>query len=216
MVRRRTHKSTHVEEGPGLARGPALILGAILTGFGLAMFLRNGATPTGGFSNGDIDGPTFLGFETNGWTAWITTAAGALLLFGAAQHLLAKMMSLLVGGALAACVVLAALDGSDVLGLAATNFWTLLGWGIAAGLLLVNTLMPRVRHRDRDRDRDVVVDRDRDWDRRDDTATTSPPAAPVTAPTGRFQRDGEGLHDPDLDRDADRRPARSRNPLSRR
>lgn len=140
-------RATH---GAGLARGPALIIGAILAAFGLILFLKAGDTPTDGFPDGSVDGVDFLGFETNGWTAWFTTAAGALLLFGAAQHLLAKTMSLVVGLALGACAIIAAIDG-DVLGLAAANFWTELGWGIAAVLLVFNVLSPRV---DRDRDTD--------------------------------------------------------------
>lgn len=135
-------------KGPGLARGPALIIGAILAAFGLILFLKAGDTPTGGFPDADVDGSKFLGFETNGWTAWITTAAGALLLFGAAQHLLAKAISLIVGLVLGACAIIALVDG-DVLGLAAANIWTELGWGIAAVLLVLNVLAPRV---DRDRD----------------------------------------------------------------
>lgn len=150
-------------KGPGLARGPALILGAILAAFGLLLFLKTGDTSTDGFPDGDATGPTFLGFETNGWTAWFTTAAGALLLFGAAQHLLAKTMSLIVGLALGACAIIAAIDG-DVLGLAAANFWTELGWAIAAVLLLFNLFAPRVDH-----DRDDDVDR-RDVDRRPATS----------------------------------------------
>lgn len=143
----RRNNSTTADDGPGLARGPALILGAVLAGFGLVLFLKNGATPTDGFPDGTQQGDRFLGFETNGWTAWFTVTAGVLLLFGAAQHLLAKTMSLLVGLALGACAVIALIDGQDVLGLAAANGWTELGWAIAAVLLLFNTLIPRVRHK---------------------------------------------------------------------
>lgn len=147
-------------KGTGLARGPALIVGAILAGFGLILFLTAGDTPTGTFPDGTVQGEKFLGFETNGWTAFFTTAAGALLLFGAAQHLLAKTMSLLVGLALGACSVIALYDGDDVFGLAAANGPTKLGWGIAAAVLLVNVLLPRLGkdkgddhdHRDRDVD----------------------------------------------------------------
>ena len=171
---------TTTTKGPGLARGPALILGAVLAAFGLILFLKTGDTPTDGFPDGAATGPTFLGFETNGWTAWFTTCAGALLLFGAAQHLLAKSMSLLVGLALGACAILAAIDG-DVLGLAAANFWTTWGWGIAALLLLFNVFAPRVerdadRHddqrgrHDHDHDRRGTLDRDR---RDDDTRPTA-------------------------------------------
>ncbi len=165
----RRARETHTVAGPGLARGPALLLGTVLSGFGLAMFLKNGATPTGGFSDGTVQGDHFLGFETNGWTAWLTTTAGVLLLIGAAQHLLAKTMSLIVGIGLGAAAVIAFIDGDDVLGLAAANHWTQLGWIVAGALLLVNTLMPRVRHRDHDHDA-VVADE------------------PRPATTGRFRR----------------------------
>ena len=131
-------------KGPGLARGPALIMGAILAAAGLVLFLKAGDTPTGTFPDGTQNGPSFLGFETNGWTAWFTTAAGALLLFGAAQHLLAKTMSLAVGLALGACSVIALVDGDDVLGLAAANGPVKLAWGVAAAILLFNTLAPRL------------------------------------------------------------------------
>lgn len=141
-------ETTH--KGAGLARGPALILGAILAAFGLILFIKSGDTQsTAGFPDGAASGSNFLGFEANGWTAWLTTAAGALLLFGAAQHLLAKTMGLIVGLALGAAAIFAAVDG-DVLGLAAANFWTELGWGIAAVLLLFNLFAPRVEHTDHD------------------------------------------------------------------
>lgn len=154
---------TRTEKGPGLARGPALLIGTLLTAAGLILFLEAGSTPTGSFPDGDAAGTEFLGFATNGWTAWFTTAAGALLLFGAAQHLLARMMSLLVGAALAACVVISLIDGDDVLGLAVANEWTQLGWGIPAALLLINSLMPRKRrHVDAiDHDDDRVEHRER-------------------------------------------------------
>lgn len=151
------------DKGPGLARGPALLIGTLLCAAGLILFLEAGSTPTDAFPDGDAAGTEFLGFATNGWTAWFTTAAGVLLLFGAAQHLLARVMSLLVGAALAACVVISLIDGDDVLGLAVANEWTQLGWAVPAVLLLINSLMPRARRRrdvehvDRDRDRVVPV-----------------------------------------------------------
>jgi uncharacterized protein DUF4383 len=134
-----------VEHGPSLAKGPALIAGSILVAFGLASLLKNNDFPSfsSSFPDGEVQGTNFLGFEVNGWTAFFSITAGALLLFGAAQHHLAKMMSLLVGLALAACAVIAVIDGQDVLGLAAANFWTKLGFAVAGGVLLVNALMPR-------------------------------------------------------------------------
>jgi hypothetical protein len=138
-----------VEHGPSLAKGPALIAGSILVAFGLAALLKNNDFPSfsSSFPDGEVQGTNFLGFEVNGWTAFFSITAGALLLFGAAQHHLAKMMSLLVGLALAACAVIAVIDGQDVLGLAAANFWTKLGFAIAGGVLLVNALMPRTTRR---------------------------------------------------------------------
>jgi hypothetical protein len=132
------------DKGASLARGPALVLGSILLAFGLLAFLADGTSPTDGFPDGTIrNAETFLGVGVNDWTAFFTATAGGLLLFGAAQHLLAKTMSLLVGLALGACSVIALVDGDDVLGLAAANGWTKLGWGVAAAVLLVNTLLPR-------------------------------------------------------------------------
>lgn len=157
MLLRRRHTSDDrdddrevvVEHGPSLAKGPALIAGSLLVAFGLAALLKNNDFPSfsDSFPDGEAQGTNFLGFEVNGWTAFFSITAGALLLFGAAQHHLAKMMSLLVGLALAACAVIAIIDGQDVLGLAAANFWTKLGFAIAGGVLLVNALMPRTTRR---------------------------------------------------------------------
>jgi hypothetical protein len=155
--------TTHVKKGPGLARGPALILGTILLAFPLlAMPFLDGPgfdfPGSGNLTDGTAQGDRFLGFEMNGWTLLLTAAAGGLLLFGAAQHLLAKVISLIVGLALGAASVISLVDGDDVLGLAAANGLTKLAWGIASALLLVNTLMPRVKHKERDHTPDHTVD----------------------------------------------------------
>ncbi|HMJ36782.1 MAG TPA: DUF4383 domain-containing protein [Baekduia sp.] len=138
-----------VEHGPSLAKGPALIAGSLLVAFGLAGLLKNSDFPpvSSSFPDGTVQGTNFLGFEVNGWTDFFAITAGALLLFGAAQHHLAKFMSLLVGLALAACAVIAVIDGQDVLGLAAANFWTKVGFAVAGGAMLVNALMPRTTRR---------------------------------------------------------------------
>ncbi|MDQ3631989.1 MAG: DUF4383 domain-containing protein, partial [Actinomycetota bacterium] len=134
----------HTDKGTSLARGPALALGSILLAFGLLAFLADGTSPTDGFPDGTVsDAETLLGVGVNDWTAFFTATAGGLLLFGAAQHLLAKTMSLVVGLGLGACSVIALRDGDDVLGLAAANGWTKLGWGVAAAILLANVLLPR-------------------------------------------------------------------------
>ena len=138
---------TRTEKGAGLARGPALIVGTILLAVGLyALYREHTFPPFSNFPNGDapVEGKVLGIFGANGWTAMLTAVAGGLLLFGAAQHLLAKTMSLIVGVALGAAAIIALISG-NVLGMAAANGWTELAWGIAAAILLFNTLVPRRR-----------------------------------------------------------------------
>ena len=140
--------TTRTEKGMSFARGPALILGTILTAAGLYLLYKARTFPPfSNFPNGDApkDGEYIFGlFAANGWTAMFTAVGGSLLLFGAAQHLLAKTMSLIVGIAFAAAAVIALING-DVLGMAAANGWTELAWGACAVILLFNTLVPRRR-----------------------------------------------------------------------
>jgi hypothetical protein len=159
-----------VEHGASLAKGPALIAGSILVVFGLAALLKNNDFPSfsAQFPNGTAHGTNFLGIEVNGWTAFFSITAGALLLFGAAQHHLAKMMSLIVGLALLACAVIALIDGDDVLGLAATNAWTKAAFAISGAVILFNALSPR-----RTRTREVMAP----------AATTAVPATAAPAAT---------------------------------
>lgn len=142
-------RPTRVEKGISLARGPALILGTILLAVGLFLLYKARTFPPfHNFPNGTAhtDGTFLFGiFGANGWTAMLTAVAGGLLLFGAAQHLLAKTMSLIVGVVLAAAALIAVFDHGNVLGLAAANGWTELGWGIVAVILLFNSLIPRRR-----------------------------------------------------------------------
>ncbi|MGA2011540.1 MAG: hypothetical protein ABSH51_13570 [Solirubrobacteraceae bacterium] len=140
--------ATRTEKGISLARGPALILGTILLAAGLYFLYRQHRFPpfaNAPNGNAPVNGRVLFGiFGANGWTGMLTAVAGGLLLFGAAQHLLAKAMSLIVGLALGAAAVIALISG-NVLGLAAADGRTELGWGIAAAILLVNTLVPRRR-----------------------------------------------------------------------
>src|ERR1700757_5241508 len=112
--------TTRTEKGMSLARGPALILGTILSAVGLYLLYKARTFPPfSNFPNGDVvkDGDFVFGlFGANGWTGMLTAVAGSLLLFGAAQHLLAKTMSLIVGVALGAAAVLALVCG-NVLGM---------------------------------------------------------------------------------------------------
>jgi hypothetical protein len=172
-----------VEHGPSMAKALPMIIGSILIAYGLTSLLKNSVFPNAAdnFPNGSPQGTSWLGIEVNGWTSFFNIAAGGLLLFGLAQHHLAKTMSLLVGLALGACAIIA-LISDNVLGLAAANGWTELGWGIAAVLLVLNVLAPR-RRREREvgtagmttaRDRDRCARRPQEpVDDRAPAATTS-------------------------------------------
>ena len=126
--------------------GPRSFSGAILQVAGLYFLYKQHLFPkVSNFPNGKVPAPAkvFVGiFGADGWTGLLTAAAGGLLLFGAAQHLLAKTMSLIVGIALGAAAVIALISG-NVLGLAAANGWTEILWGGSAAILLFNTLIPR-------------------------------------------------------------------------
>ncbi|HEX8975756.1 MAG TPA: hypothetical protein VF781_04520, partial [Solirubrobacteraceae bacterium] len=146
---RRTGPRTEpiVEKGPSLSRGPALVLGTILLAVGLYFIYKQHYFPK--FSNfpsgtATVKGKVLFGlFGGNGWTGMLTAIAGGLLLFGAAQHLLAKTMSLIVGVVLAAAAIIALLNHGNVLGLPSANHLTELAWGVSAAILLVNVLLPR-------------------------------------------------------------------------
>jgi hypothetical protein len=147
VTQSRDATKTRTEKGISLARGPALIVGTILLAAGLYFLYRQHNFPKlSNFPNGKarVDGKVFGVFGANGWTGMLIAVAGGLLLFGAAQHLLAKTISLIVGVALAAAVVIAVASG-DVLGLAAANGWTEFAWGVVAAILLLNTVIPRRR-----------------------------------------------------------------------
>ena len=125
---------TRTAKGASLARGPALIAGTILLAIGLySLYRQHYFPPFSNFPNGKapVDGKVLGIFGVNGWTGMLTAVGGGLLLFGAAQHLLAKTMSLIVGVALGAAAIIALISG-NVLGMAAANHWTELGWGIVA------------------------------------------------------------------------------------
>jgi hypothetical protein len=208
-----------VEPGTSLAKGPALIAGSILVAFGLASLLKNSDFPTvsSSFPDGTVQGTNFLGIEVNGWTAFFSIAAGALLMFGAAQHHLAKFMSLLVGLALAACAVIAIIDGDDVLGLAAANTWTKVAFAVAGGAMLVNALMPRTTRRRRAEpavavdpapsdEAPTVVGGRRPAEDAPTSVREPAPAAEAEAPTtvhrrGRFLRGRDRTGDTDADAD---------------
>ncbi len=113
------------EKGISLSRGPALILGTILLAAGLYFIYKQHFFPKlSNFPNGHaaVKAKVLFGlFGANGWTGMLTAIAGGLLLFGAAQHLLAKTMSLIVGVVLAAAAIIGLVNSGNVLGLPAAN-----------------------------------------------------------------------------------------------
>jgi hypothetical protein len=114
--------------------------------------------------------------------------AGGLLLFGAAQHLLARTMSLVVGVALIGAAIIA-LASNNVVGLAAANHWTELGWAVVGVILLVSALLPR-------RPRTVVVEEPVASER---VVAPAAAAEPVTSRDPALTRDPGVTRDPGLD-----------------
>lgn len=174
---------TKESKGVSLARGPALILGTVLLVAGLYSLYKFHTFPSlSQFPSGNahVEGEAFLGiFGVNGWSGELTAVAGGLLLFGAAQHLVAKTMSLIVGIVFAVVAVIALVHHHSALGLFAANIWTIILWGGSAAFLLVNTLAPRVGGRSATTERSERP--------RDQTPATAPfdrsPAAPKHEPT---------------------------------
>lgn len=141
-----TTTPTYTHKGVSLAKGPALVIGAILEAAGLYfLYKQHTFLPWSNFPSGNVAAPgkVFFGvFGANGWTGMFTAVCGGVLLFGAAQHYLAKAMSLIVGVALGAAFVISLIQG-NVLGMAAANVWTKVGWAVCAAILLLNVLSPR-------------------------------------------------------------------------
>jgi Domain of unknown function (DUF4383) len=139
--------------GVSLAKGPIALIGAVLLAYGVTAFVMGGHSFALDFPSGTVNGETWLGLEVNAWSSLLFIAAGLLLLISAPAHWAAKTMSLIVGLALLAAAVIALYDKQDVLGVLAANGPTRLVWAIAGLLLIVLSLLPRVRRKDADRDR---------------------------------------------------------------
>lgn len=154
--------------GVSLAKGPAGIIGLALLAYGITGLIFGGNGFTSDPVSGTANGSTWLGIEGNGWTNLLFAGSGALLLFGAPLHWGAKTLALVVGLVLGAASVIALVDGQDVFGIFAANGLTKLVWGVAAAVLLVVALLPRVGKRERTDDRSRT--RDPSWDERHDRA----------------------------------------------
>jgi hypothetical protein len=115
-----------------------------LLAYGVTALIFGGHSFTTDPLSGTVQGETWLGLEVNAWSSLLFIGAGALLLFGAPLHWGAKTMSLIVGLGLGAASVIALVDGDDVFRIFAANGLTKLVWGIAAAVLLVLALLPRI------------------------------------------------------------------------
>lgn len=155
---------TRRRDGISLAKGPAGILGLAMIVLGVASYLSGADSFSADPFRGTVNGDTFLGLEANGWTSVLWAGSGALLLGAAPMHWGAKTMALTVAFVLGACALLWVADGSDALGIFAANAGTATAWAIAAGILLLVALLPRVGKRRRDaahEERAAVLERER-------------------------------------------------------
>ena len=142
------------DKGISLAKGPVGIVGIVLLALGILGFIFAGRDFAIDFPDGTQNGEAFLGFEANGWTNLLMVVSGALLLFGAPLHWVAKSLSLIVGLVLGAVSVISLVDSDDALGIFAANGPTKLLLGAAAAVLIVLSLLPRVGGGRKDDDRE--------------------------------------------------------------
>lgn len=155
-------RSHNHNKGMSLAKGPVAIIGLVLLAYAIVAFILGGDEFNASPGDGTVNGETFLGIETNGWTNVLLAAAGLVLLFGSPFHWGAKTTAMIVGLVLGAASVIAMFDGSDVFGIFAANGPTMLLLGAAATALLVLSLLPRVgrdKHRRDTGDRELVRER---------------------------------------------------------
>lgn len=139
----RTKNKTKTK-GVSLAKGPVALVGLALLAYGITAFIFGGHSFAAHPLSGTVTGKTWLGLEVNAWSSLLFAGSGLLLLFGAPLHWGAKGLALVVGLVLGAAAVIAAYDKNDVFGIFAANGLTKLVWAIAAAVLLVVALLPRV------------------------------------------------------------------------
>ena len=133
--------------GISLAKGPVALIGLASLALGVLGFIFASRSFAFHAPDGTVNGTTFLGIEGNGWTWALFAAAGLLLLLGSPVHWGAKSMAFIVGVAFVVGALIALSDGSDILGIFATNNWTKLVMGAGGIALIVLSMMPRVGRR---------------------------------------------------------------------
>src|ERR1700760_3861254 len=133
--------------GVSLAKGPVAIVGVLSLALGVLGFITASRSFTMHAPDGTVNGTTFLGIEGNGWTWALFAAAGLLLLLGSPIHWGAKSMAFIVGVAMVVGALIALSDGTDILGIFATNNWTKLVMGVGGVALILLSMAPRVGRR---------------------------------------------------------------------
>ena len=133
--------------GVSLAKGPVAIIGALSLALGILGFIFASQSFTMHPPSGTVNGTNFIGIEGNGWTWALFAACGLLLLLGSPIHWGAKSMAFIVGVAYGVGALIALSDGTDILGIFATNNLTKLVMGAAAVALVLLSMMPRVGRR---------------------------------------------------------------------
>lgn len=136
--------STEGRSGVSLAKGPVGILGLVGILYGLSALIFSSHGFALRIPHGAVHGEKWIGLEVNGWSDLLFIAAGLLLLLSAPLHWGAKSMSLLVGCAMIAAAIIAAIRDDGVFGIFVANHLTELVWAAAGVLLLVLALLPRV------------------------------------------------------------------------
>jgi hypothetical protein len=147
--RRMTHRNRYRTKGWSLAKGPVALIGLALLAYGITALIFGGHSFVQHAPTGAVYGKKWLGLDVNGWTGLLFTAAGLLLLLGAPMHWGAKTVSLIVGSSLLVLCVIALANGHGALGIFAASGLTELVWGVAGGLLIILSLLPRVGRRTR-------------------------------------------------------------------
>jgi len=169
--------------GVSLAKGPVALIGLASLALGVLGLIFASTDFTTAAPDGTVNGGTFIGIEGNGWT-WVAFAAGGLLLLlGAPIHWGAKSMAFMVGIAYGVGALIALSDGTDILGIFATNNWTKLVLGAGGVALILLSTLPRVGRRERVADDDRVERRGR-FGRRDRVDEEREPVGATTTHNG--------------------------------
>src|SRR4051794_35370263 len=147
MAKDRYDDTPKARNGVSLAKGPVGLVGLASLALGVLGFIFASRSFTFDAPSGTVNGSTFIGIEGNGWTWALFAAAGLLLLLGSPIHWGAKSMAFIVGVAFVVGALIALSDGSDILGIFATNNWTKLVMGAGGIALIVLSMMPRVGRR---------------------------------------------------------------------